>query len=124
MKVRAFIKLFVLGGFLLSAFNYCPPGAQAASVEAPTCCHSKGDCSHKTKGATGTRLCCTAERLAVSRDLSKLTAPSLAAPLYLVVTGPTLPQTSSRRVSRSVAPTAGPPGRSPAALGSRAPPLA
>jgi hypothetical protein len=124
MKVRGFIKLFVLGGFLLSAFNYCPPGAQAASAETPACCHSKGECSHKTKGAANTRSCCTAERLAATRDHSKLTAPNLAAPLYLVVTGMTLPQVSSRRVSRSVAPAAGPPGRGPAALGSRAPPLA
>lgn len=123
MKVRAFVKLFVLGGFLLSAYNYCPPGAQAATSEAPACCHSNGACSHKTKNAS-TRSCCTAERLAASRDLSKLTAPVLAAPLYLVATGMMFPQITSRRVALSVAPTAGPPGRTPASLGSRAPPLA
>lgn len=123
MKVRAFVKLFVLGGFLLSAYNYCPPGAQMATAEAPACCRSEGGRSHKTKNAS-TRSCCTAERLAASRDLSKLTAPVLDAPQSLVATGLTLPQLTSRRVALSVAPTAGPPGRAPAALGSRAPPLA
>lgn len=126
MKVRAIVKLFVLGGFLLSAYNYCPPGAQASIAEEPACCHTKADkggCSHKTKGAA-TRSCCTPERLTASHDHSKLTAPGLAAPLSLIATGLTLPQITSRRVALSVAPTAGPPGRAPAALGSRAPPLA
>lgn len=127
MKVRALIRLFVLGGLLLSAYNYCPPCAQAATAQIADCCRSKtagSNCPLKTKDHAGKRSCCTADRLASTQSLSKLTVVTLPVLLYIVPVSLAVPQVAAHRLARSLIRPVGPPGFSPAALGLRAPPLA
>jgi hypothetical protein len=127
MNVRGLARLLALGGFLLSAYNYCPPDAQAAPLQAVDCCHAKtdkNDCPLKKKDAAGMRSCCTAERLAPDQGRSKIISVQLAAQPYLVPVTFTAPQVFSHRLARALIRPVGPPRLRPAALGTRAPPLA
>ena len=117
--MRILIRLFVLGGLLLSAYNYCPPGAQAATTQIDDCCHS-----HKTKDKASQRSCCTQERLASAQGHSKLSAAPLSVFPCIVLMNIAVPQIAAHRLARSLIRPVGPPGFSPAALGLRAPPLA
>jgi ABC-type hemin transport system substrate-binding protein len=119
MKIRALVRLLALGGFLLSAYNYCPPGAQAATTQIDDCCHPT-----KTKDKANKRSCCTQERIASAQDHSKLSAAPLQVLLYIVRLNVAVPQVAAHRLARSLIRPVGPPGFSPAALGLRAPPLA
>ena len=127
MKVRGLIRLLTLGGFLLSAYNYCPPGAQAATLPAVDCCHetsAKHDCPLQKKDAAGMRSCCTAERLAPDQGHSKIISVPLAVQPYLVPVAIAAPQAAFQRLARASIRPVGSPGLHFAALGTRAPPLA
>ena len=129
MKARVLVKLLVLGGLLVSAFNYCPPGAQAqpAASAMADCCRAKAaknHCPGKSKDARNGRSCCTPDRVAAAQNHAKLVFASIAIPLYPVALEATAPQVVAHRLAHTLIRPAGPPGFSPAALGLRAPPLA
>jgi hypothetical protein len=119
MKIRDLVRLLALGGLLLSAYNYCPPGAQAATTQIDDCCRP-----HKTKDKASKRSCCMQERLASARGYSKLSAAPLQVLPYIVRSNIAVPQIAAHRLARSLIRPVGPPGFAPAALGLRAPPLA
>ena len=125
MRANAFGRIVLLGGFLISAFNYCPPGAQAAATRVPDCCRKKAAKSHcpdKAKDQTNTRSCCTAERLAFT-DASKFVLAPVAVPLYALPVEFVAPRPGAHRLDAPVR-SAGPPGLSHVSHGSRAPPSA
>jgi hypothetical protein len=125
MRIRSLVRLFALGGFLTSVYNYCPPGAQAATTQIADCCRSKhSSCPLKAKKEAGRRSCCTQERLASVQDHSNLSPAPLPVLLYVVPVSAAVPQVAAHRLARSLIRPVGPPGFSPAALGLRAPPLA
>jgi len=127
VNMRGLLKAACLGAFLLSAFNYCPPGAEAVSAAAPAmdCCRKAPSKSSPSRSKKESKVsCCTAERLAsgqvharharAERPLPQAAAAFLAAP-----------QVQPHRLARTLIRPAGPPGAAVlAAAGSLAPPLA